>query len=114
MQLDCLSPRVGCTGYCNDNCEKICLVCPRLSHPPNTELRPQHSGGHAVGVHCLKQKLNENAYSIGELISWSEDVSEPPLTCILNTSELKDFINTPMEVLTGHATPRALTGLSKW
>ena len=43
-------------------------------------------------------ELNENASIIGELISWSEDVSEPPLTFILNTSELKEFINTPVEV----------------
>ncbi|KAJ8385803.1 hypothetical protein AAFF_G00182470 [Aldrovandia affinis] len=31
--------------------------------------------------------INCDASSIGDLISWSEGVSEPPLTCFLNTSE---------------------------
>lgn len=43
--------------------------------------------------------INRDASSIGDLISWSEGVSEPPLTCSLSTSEVKNFINTPMEVL---------------
>ncbi|KAG0718100.1 hypothetical protein GWK47_007861 [Chionoecetes opilio] len=43
--------------------------------------------------------INCDASSIGDLISWSEDVSEPPLTCSLSTSEVKNFVNTPMEVL---------------
>ncbi|KAJ8409159.1 hypothetical protein AAFF_G00241800 [Aldrovandia affinis] len=43
--------------------------------------------------------INCDASSIGDLISWSEGVSEPPLTCFLSTSEVKNFINTPMEVL---------------
>ncbi|KAJ8399537.1 hypothetical protein AAFF_G00409480 [Aldrovandia affinis] len=43
--------------------------------------------------------INCDTSSIGDLISWSEGVSEPPLTCFLSTSEVKNFINTPMEVL---------------
>ena len=43
-------------------------------------------------------EINDDASSIGEMISWSEGVSEPPLTCTINTSELKNFFNTPMEV----------------
>ena len=43
--------------------------------------------------------INHDASSIGALISWSEDVSEPPLTCSLTTSEVKYFIPTPMKVL---------------
>ncbi|KAG0714993.1 hypothetical protein GWK47_001409 [Chionoecetes opilio] len=43
--------------------------------------------------------INCDASSIVDLISWSEDVSEPPLTCSLSTSEVKNFVNTPMEVL---------------
>eukprot|EP00920_Eleutheroschizon_duboscqi_P022074 GHVT01053289.1.p1 GENE.GHVT01053289.1~~GHVT01053289.1.p1 ORF type:complete len:195 (-),score=0.44 GHVT01053289.1:150-692(-) len=42
--------------------------------------------------------INCDASSIGDLISWSEGVSEPPLTCFLSTSEVENFINTPMEV----------------
>ncbi|KAL3041503.1 hypothetical protein OYC64_019650 [Pagothenia borchgrevinki] len=43
--------------------------------------------------------INCDASSIGDLISWSEGVSEPPLTCLLSTSEVKNVIKTPMEVL---------------
>ncbi|KAJ8394481.1 hypothetical protein AAFF_G00044910 [Aldrovandia affinis] len=43
--------------------------------------------------------INCDASSIGDLISRSEGVSEPPLTCFLSTLEVKNFINTPMEVL---------------
>ena len=39
-----------------------------------------------------------DASTIGDLISWSEGVSETPLTCSLSTSEVKNFINTPMMV----------------
>ncbi|KAJ8414214.1 hypothetical protein AAFF_G00050840 [Aldrovandia affinis] len=42
---------------------------------------------------------NCDASSIGDLISWSEGVSEPPLTCFLSTLEVKNFINTPMDML---------------
>ena len=42
--------------------------------------------------------INFNASSISELISWSQGVSEPPLTCFLSTSEVKNFINIPMQV----------------
>lgn len=42
--------------------------------------------------------INCDASTIGDLISWSEGVSEPPLTCSLSTSEVKNFINTPMKV----------------
>ena len=42
--------------------------------------------------------INCDASTIGDLIIWSECVSEPPLTCSLNTSEVKNFINTPMKV----------------
>ncbi|KAG0729664.1 hypothetical protein GWK47_029867 [Chionoecetes opilio] len=42
--------------------------------------------------------INCDASCIGDLISWSEDVSEPPLTCSLSTSGVK-LVNTPMEVL---------------
>ena len=43
--------------------------------------------------------INCDASSIGDLISWSEGVSEPPLTCSLSTVEVKNLIDTPMEVL---------------
>ena len=59
-------------------------------------------------------EINDDASSIGEMISWSEGVSEPPLTCIINMSELKTCINTPMEVPNWSCTLRALRGLSKW
>ncbi|KAK1886299.1 3-deoxy-D-manno-octulosonic acid kinase [Dissostichus eleginoides] len=42
--------------------------------------------------------INCDASSIGDLISWSEGVSEPPLTCLLSTSEVKNVIKTPMEI----------------
>lgn len=42
--------------------------------------------------------INRDACRIGDLISWSDGVSEPPLTCSLSTSEVKNFINAPMEV----------------
>ncbi|KAJ8394997.1 hypothetical protein AAFF_G00039480 [Aldrovandia affinis] len=41
--------------------------------------------------------INCDASNIGDLISWSEGVSESPLTCFLSTLEVKNFINTPME-----------------
>ena len=44
-------------------------------------------------------ELNIEATSMSDLISWSEGVSEPPLTCSLSTLQVKSLINTPMEVL---------------
>ncbi|KAI4802416.1 hypothetical protein KUCAC02_020253 [Chaenocephalus aceratus] len=42
--------------------------------------------------------INCDASSIGDLISWSDGVSEPPFTCLLSTSEVNNVIKTPMEV----------------
>jgi hypothetical protein len=42
--------------------------------------------------------INCDASRISELISWLEGVSEPPLTCSISSSELKKFINIPMQV----------------
>jgi hypothetical protein len=42
--------------------------------------------------------INFDASSIGDMISLSEFVSDPPLTSMLSTSEVKRFINIPMEV----------------
>jgi hypothetical protein len=42
--------------------------------------------------------INFDASSIGDMISLSEFVSDPPLTFMLSTSEVKRFINIPMEV----------------
>ena len=39
-----------------------------------------------------------DASCISELINWSENVSEPPLTCSLSTTDVKKFIKTPMQV----------------
>jgi len=58
--------------------------------------------------------INCDASSIGDLISWSEGVSEPPLTCLISTSEVKNFIKTPMEVLNCLAILKALRALLKW
>ncbi|KAG0710812.1 hypothetical protein GWK47_002434 [Chionoecetes opilio] len=41
--------------------------------------------------------INCDASSIVELISWSEDVSEPPLTCSLSTSEAFPLLGTSLE-----------------
>ena len=43
--------------------------------------------------------INCDASSIDDLISWSDGMSKPPLTCSLYTSEVKNFINAPMEGL---------------
>jgi len=42
--------------------------------------------------------INCDTSSTGDLISWSEGVSEPPLTCSLHTSEVNNLINIPMKV----------------
>ena len=42
--------------------------------------------------------INFNATSIEGLISWSEEVSEPPLTCFLSNLELTNFNKVPMKV----------------
>jgi hypothetical protein len=42
--------------------------------------------------------INFESSSIGDMISLSEFVSDPPLTCMLSTSQVKRFINIPMEV----------------
>ena len=42
--------------------------------------------------------INFNATSIEGLISWSEEISEPPLTCFLINLELTNFNNAPMKV----------------
>ena len=43
--------------------------------------------------------INGDASRIDDLISWSDGVSEPSLTCSLSTSEVKNFLSAPMEVL---------------
>jgi len=42
--------------------------------------------------------INSNATTLLELIEWSENVYEPPLTCKLRLSEVRKFINEPMQV----------------
>ena len=42
--------------------------------------------------------ININATSLLQLIDWSVDVYEPPLTCTLTTTEIKKFIDAPMKV----------------
>ena len=42
--------------------------------------------------------INLNATSIEVLISWSKEISEPPLTCFLSTLELTYFKNALMKV----------------
>ena len=42
--------------------------------------------------------INVDATSLLELVDWTSDVTEPPLTCKLTTSAVKMFVATPMEV----------------
>ena len=42
--------------------------------------------------------INEHAKKLEDLIDWSQDVSEPPLTCFLTIKVIKYLINTPMRV----------------
>jgi hypothetical protein len=42
--------------------------------------------------------VNPNATSLLELIDWSENVYEPPLTCKLKISEIRKFVEEPMQV----------------
>lgn len=44
------------------------------------------------------QNINTDAAALSQLIDWSSNVSEPPLTCYLTTSEVKAFVNKPMTV----------------
>ncbi|KAL3054343.1 hypothetical protein OYC64_006631 [Pagothenia borchgrevinki] len=102
-------PEEGGAGPCDANCEKILqtLLCSedqkeiiegvilaiRGEGDPDTQL-----GDSSVRTRRTPD-INCDASSIGDLISWSEGVSEPPLTCLLSTSEVKNVIKTPMEVL---------------
>ena len=42
--------------------------------------------------------INENATKLEDLIDWSCELSEPPLTCNLTTKEIKEFVAAPMTV----------------
>ena len=42
--------------------------------------------------------INYNATCLVDLIDWSNDLYKSPLTCSLTTSEVKQFIDIPMEV----------------
>ena len=69
--------------------EKIKAI--RGEGDPDTQL-----GDSSVRARNTPEIISE-ASSIGGLITWSEGVSEPPLTCSLNTSDISKFINTPMD-----------------
>ena len=59
---------------------------------------PRYSTGRLFVRLRRTSDISCDATRIGDLINWSEDVSEPPLTCSLSTSELKNFIDSPMKV----------------
>ena len=42
--------------------------------------------------------INTDAITLLDLIEWTSDVFEPPLTCKLTVVEIKEFIEKPMEV----------------
>ncbi|QQP41163.1 Uncharacterized protein FKW44_015445 [Caligus rogercresseyi] len=70
--------------------EKILTI--RGEGDPNSQL-----GDSSVRMRKTPE-INTEATSINDLISWSDGVLEPPLTCSLSTLEVKGFINSPMKV----------------
>ena len=55
-----------------------------------------------VGVSSVRPRktptINTDATTLSQLIDWSSNVFEPPLTCSLTTAEVKEFAKKPMTV----------------
>lgn len=64
-----------------------------------------------ASVRIRTPDVNCDASGIGDLISWSKGVLEPPPTCSLSTSEVKNFINAPMEVPNWHSNTQSIERL---